>query len=125
MPSEPIEKTPLEAALESFTHALAAWDPLEGGDVDDMLLGLRELQLKFDPRRDRISAAMCVTCMKLLEALRTHGAVRANEVISAVSELAGGLRRSLVQTGPVQAPVVHASGRQPTLTLSAPSSSGL
>lgn len=123
-PSTP-EKPPLEAALESFTQALEAWDPDAGGDVGGMLAGLRELQLKFDPRRDRVSAAMCTTGMRLLEELRARGSVGPEAAVAAIGELARGLRETLSSASPAAAPALRPGARGPTLTLSAPTTGGL
>jgi len=119
------EKPPLEAALDAFTQALEAWDPDAGGDVGGMLAGLRELQLKFDPRRDRVSAAMCTSGMRLLEELRARGSVGPAAAVAAVGELARGLRETLSSASPAAAPAVRPGARGPTLTLSAPSTGGL
>lgn len=118
-------KPPLEAALEAFTKALEAWDPNAGGDVGGMLAGLRELQLKFDPRRDRASAAMCTSSMRLLEELRAQGTIGAAVAVAAVGELAQGLRETLSSASPAAAPAIRPGARGPTLTLSAPSTGGL
>ena len=65
--------SPLEAALETLSEAVAAWDPDKGPQVDPILVALKELHLRFDPRRDRLSASLCVTSMKLLEQIQAHG----------------------------------------------------
>lgn len=125
MSSSTPEKPPLEAALDAFTQALAAWDPDRGGDVTAMLAGLRELQLKFDPRRDRVSAAMCTTGMRLLEELRARGSIGPTAAVAAIGELAHGLRETLANASPLAAPAIRPGARGPTLTLSAPSTGGL
>jgi len=119
------EKPPLDAALDAFTQSLEAWDPDSGGDVGGMLAGLRELQLKFDPRRDRVSAVLCTTGMRLLEELRARGSVGPEAAVAAVGELARGLRETLSSASPMAAPAVRPGARGPTLTLSAPSTGGL
>lgn len=119
------EKPPLEAALDAFTQALETWDPDTGGDLGGMLAGLRELQLKFDPRRDRVSAAMCTTGMRLLEELRARGSVGPEAAVAAIGELAHGLRETLASASPMAAPAIRPGARGPTLTLSAPSTGGL
>ena len=55
-PTHPQSET--EQALEAFTQAIEAWDPDTAPGVDAMLDALRDLHLKFDPRKDRASAAM-------------------------------------------------------------------
>ena len=125
MNSNTPEPTPLEAALDSFTRALAAWDPDSGGAVDGMLAGLRELQLKFDPRKDRVSAALCTGAMRLLEELEARGSIGPEAAVAAVGELAHGLRETLSSAAPAAAPALRPGARGPTLTLSAPSTGGL
>lgn len=125
MQPTPIEKTPLEAALQTFTDALAAWDPDAGGEVDALLASLRELQLKFDPRKDRVSAALCVTGMRLLEEVHRRGSVSREAAVAAVGELSHGLRETLGSAGPAAAPAFRPGARGPTLTLAAPSTGGL
>jgi hypothetical protein len=125
MTSSTPEKPPLETALDAFTQALAAWDPDRGGDLGAMLAGLRELQLKFDPRRDRVSAAMCTTGMRLLEELRARGSIGPTAAVAAIGELAHGLRETLSNASPAAAPAIRPGARGPTLTLSAPSTGGL
>jgi hypothetical protein len=126
MQSMPAEKTPLERSLEALTRALETWNPDTGGDVTPLLLALRELDLRFDPRKDRLSSALCVTSMKLLEEVSAHGAVGPEAAVHAVTELAQGLRETLATQG-VQAPAGAAappSRNGPTVTLKAPSSGG-
>jgi hypothetical protein len=123
MQPTPAEKTPLERSLEALTHALEHWDPDTGGDVTPLLLALRELDLRFDPRKDRLSSALCVTSMKLLEEVSTHGAVGPEAAVKAVSELARGLQETLATHAPAAAPgpAPAATRSGPTLTLKAPS----
>jgi hypothetical protein len=118
------QKSPLESALERFTKTLEAWDP-DDGRVDGLLASLRELHLRFDPRKDRVSAALCVTGMKLLEELRAHGSVGPEATVAAVGELAHGLRAALSADAPANAPALRPGARGPMLTLSGPSSGGL
>jgi hypothetical protein len=125
MQPTPAEKTPLELSLEALTRAIEKWDPDQGGDVTGLLVALRELDLRFDPRRDRLSAALCVTSMKLLEEVAAKGSVDAQAAVGAVSELARGLRETLL-VNPGAVPSGPASRQGPTLTLKAPlSSTGL
>lgn len=119
------EPSTLESALETFTRALAAWDPDAGGDVSGMLAGLRELQLKFDPRKDRVSAVLCTTGMRLLEELKARGSIGPEAAVAAVGELAHGLRETLSSSAPSAAPALRPGSRGPTLTLSAPTTGGL
>lgn len=120
------EKTPLELSLEALTRALEKWDPDTGGDVTAVLVALRELDLRFDPRRDRLSAALCVTSMKLLESIAAKGSVDAAGAVGAVTELARGLKETLLQSAATSAPAGPANRQGPTLVLKAPaSSSGL
>lgn len=120
------DRTPLELSLEALTRALERWNPDQGGDVTGLLVALRELDLRFDPRRDRLSASLCVTSMKLLEAIATKGSVDAAQAVGAVSELARGLRETLLQ-GSSSTPGLAPANRQgPTITLKAPlNSTGL
>ena len=62
----------LESSLEALTSKIDDWDPDAGHGVDEILHALKELQLRFDPRKDRLSSALCVTSMKLLEEIG-HG----------------------------------------------------
>jgi len=128
MQPNPADKTPLERSLEALARALERWDPDTGGDVTPLLLALRELDLRFDPRKDRLSSALCVTSMKLLEEVSAHGAVGPEAAVKAVGELARGLRETLAtHAAPVAAgPAPAATRGGPTLTLRAPGSgSGL
>jgi len=97
MPLSDHPPTELESALDAFTHAIEAWDPDTSPGVEEMLAALRELHLKFDPRKDRVSAAMCMTSMKLLESLQRSGRVELPEAIGAMGELSLGLREALVR----------------------------
>ena len=101
-PTQPQSET--EQALDAFTQAIEAWDPDTAPGVEAMLDALRDLHLKFDPRRDRASAAMCMTSMKLLENLQRSGSVGFAETVGALGELSHGLRETLVsaqgQPGP-------------------------
>lgn len=125
MQPNPADKTPLERSLEALARALERWDPDTGGDVTPLLLALRELDLRFDPRKDRLSSALCVTSMKLLEEIDLNGSVGAEAAVGAVAELARSLRESLSSaTGPDTGPVVAATRGGPTLTLKAPSGAG-
>jgi len=124
MQSTPAEKTPLERSLEALTRALEAWDPDSGGDVTPLLVALRELDLRFDPRKDRLSSVLCVTSMKLLEEIALNGSVGAEATVGAVAELARGLRENLTTpAGPATSPA-PATRNGPTLTLKAPSGAG-
>jgi hypothetical protein len=124
MEPAPAEKTPLEMSLDALTRALEKWDPDTGGDVTAVLVALRELDLRFDPRRDRLSATLCVTSMKLLEAIAAKGSVDAACAIGAVSELARGLKETLLAAP--GSPAAPANRQGPTITLKAPlSSTGL
>jgi hypothetical protein len=126
MEPAPAAKTPLEMSMDALTRALEKWDPDTGGDVSTLLVALRELDLRFDPRRDRLSAALCVTSMKLLESIAAKGSVDAAGAVGAVSELARGLRETLTQSAAVPTGTVPANRSGPTITLKAPlSSTGL
>jgi len=117
MQPTPAEKTPLELSLEALTRAIEKWDPDQGGDVTGLLVALRELDLRFDPRRDRLSAALCVTSMKLLEEVAAKGSVDARAAVGAVSELARGLRETLLSGPSAAMPSGSANRQGPTLTL--------
>ena len=125
MQSTPEEKTPLERSLEAVARAVEAWDPDTGGDVTPLLVALRELDLRFDPRRDRLSSALCLTSMKLLEEISQHGAVRPQAAVGAVAELTRGLREVLGSQAASDAPAVRPSSQGRTLTLGGSSGSGL
>lgn len=121
-----IPQTELELALDSFTHAVEAWDPDTCPGVDSILDALRALHLKFDPRKDRVSAAMCMTSMKLLETLQVSGSIGCAEAVGAIGELSFGLREALAQTS---APASRPTPRDSMVMLggatAAPASSGL
>jgi hypothetical protein len=117
MQSTPEEKTPLERSLDAVARAVEAWDPDTGGDVTTLLVALRELDLRFDPRRDRLSSALCLTSMKLLEEISLHGSVRAEAAVGAVGELTRGLRESLGSQAASPAPALRTAGQGKTLTL--------
>jgi len=85
----------LETALGELTSAIESWDPDEAPSVGPILAALKELQVHFDPRSDRLSASLCVTCMKLLEELQGHGQVGREAAVGVVGELALGLKESL------------------------------
>ena len=115
----------LEAALDLLTRTVGAWDPDHNPDVRPLLDALRELQLKFDPRKDRLSAALCVTSMKLLEQIAAAGAVGPEAAVSVVGELTKGLSESLSTA--MAAPAVRPDSHRNMITLEAkqPSSVGL
>ena len=119
-------KTDLELALDSFTQAVEAWDPDTCPGLDSVLEALRGLHLRFDPRKDRVSAAMCMTSMKLLETLQVSGSVGCSEAMGAIGELSFGLREALSQSA---AATSRPTPRDSMLMLggesSAPSTSGL
>lgn len=91
------QNSEIEQALEAFTQAIDSWDPDTAPGVEGMLGALRDLHLKFDPRKDRASAAMCMTSMKLLESLQAAGTVGFADAIGAIGELSHGLRETLSQ----------------------------
>ena len=95
--SQSASPSDLELALDTFTHAIEGWDPDTNPSVDGMLGALRELHLRFDPRKDRVSAALCMTSMKLLESLQAAGTVGFADAIGAIGELSHGLRETLSQ----------------------------
>ena len=76
---------------------------------------LRELQLRFDPRRDRLAAALCVTSMRLLEELEQEGRIGPEAAVSVVGELSLGLKESL--TTRASAPTVRPGSRHAMVTL--------
>ena len=119
-------QTDLELALDSFTHAVEAWDPDTSPGLDSILDALRALHLKFDPRKDRVSAAMCMTSMKLLETLQVSGSIGCADAMGAIGELSFGLREALAQTS---APASRPTSRDSMVMLggpaAAPASSGL
>ena len=104
----------LESALESLTQSVSNWDPDFGEDVTPILEALKALHLRFDPRKDRLSASLCVTSMKLLEQIHEHGNVGREAAVGAVGELAQGLRETLATEAAVQ---VRSSARKPFKTL--------
>jgi hypothetical protein len=115
--------TQVEAALDALSNAVASWDPDNGPDVDPILGALKELHLCFDPRKDRLSASLCVTSMKLIEQIQAHGAVGSAAAVGAVGELALGLKESLGTEAAVETRV---SASRPFVTLqSSGQSSGL
>ncbi len=89
------ENTPLDDALEFLGRAVAAWDPDRAPGVEDMLAGLRELQIHFDPRRARLSSTLCTSSMRLLEELRAQGSVGLEPAVEVVRQLFEQLRISL------------------------------
>ena len=98
----------IERALEAFTQAIDSWDPDTAPGVEGMLGALRDLHLKFDPRKDRVSAAMCMTSMKLLESLQRCGSIGFADAVGALGELSHGLRETLAN------PEALGSGGRPT-----------
>jgi hypothetical protein len=113
----------LEAALETLSQTVAQWDPDNGPEVTPILAALKELHLCFDPRKDRLSASLCVTSMKLLEQIQEHGSVGSVAAVGAVGELALGLQESLSAETAV---ATHSSAARPFVTLqSSGQSSGL
>ena len=113
----------LESALDELTSALEAWDPDGAPEVEPILSALKELHLRFDPRKERLSAALCMTCMKLLEELQGHGQIGTEGAVGAVGELARGLVESLRDAAAVPQ---RSSARRPFVTLSSSGvSSGL
>ncbi len=117
------QATPLDAALETLSAAVAAWDPDRGPGVEPILHALKELHLCFDPRKERLSASLCVTSMKLIEQVQAHGSVGSAAAVSAVGELALGLEESLATGAAVQP---RSSTSRPFVTLSSSGeSSGL
>lgn len=113
----PREPATLEAALERLTETVRSWDPDDNADVAPLLEALRELQLRFDPRKDRLSASLCVTCMKLLEEVADRGQVRPAAAVAVVGELSLGLKESLK---PAAASAPRGGLRQAMVTLEAP-----
>jgi len=116
--------TTLDAALDLLTRAVQAWDPEHHPELDPLLAALRGLQLRFDPRKERLSAALCVTSMKLLEQIAARGQVGPEAAVSVVGELTQGLREAL--SAAAAAPAVRPGSRRDMVTLQAASrSSGL
>ena len=115
----------LETSLDYVTQAVQSWDPELNPDVQPLLEALRALQLRFDPRKDRLSSALCVTSMKLLEQIAAAGSVGPAAAVSVVGELTRGLSESLstAQAAPAVRP--GAPGNMVTLQASEPKSSGL
>jgi hypothetical protein len=95
MPSSPDVPTTLASALELLSRVLQAWDPDKNPDVKPALEALRAVQLRFDPRKDRLSASLCVTSMKLLELIAARGQIGPAAAVAVVGELTQGLRESL------------------------------
>jgi hypothetical protein len=114
----PREPATLEAALERLTETVRSWNPDDNADVAPLLEALRELQLRFDPRSDRLSASLCVTCMKLLEEVADRGQVRPEAAVAVVGELSLGLKESLKGSATVTA--ARGGLRQAMVTLEAP-----
>lgn len=108
------DPTPLDSALDALTASIEAWNPDENAGVDGILADLKELHLRFDPRKERLSSALCVTCMKLLEEIQGHGQVRTEAAVGAVGELALGLKESLEGAAAVP---TRSSAQRPFVTL--------
>jgi len=86
----------LEAALDALTRALAACRRGDESAAGEALAVLKDLHRRFDPRRDRVSAALCLAGVKLLEEVRARGSVGPRAATRAVDELALGLRETLL-----------------------------
>jgi len=112
----------LESALEQLTQTVQAWDPDLNPDLDPLLEALRGLQLRFDPRRERLSAALCVTSMKLLEQIAARGQVGPAAAVSVVGELTRGLREALSTAAAAPASRPGSRGNMVTLQASTKSS---
>jgi hypothetical protein len=87
--------TTLATALTRLAGVLQAWDPDRNPDVKPALEALRAVQLRFDPRKDRLSASLCVTSMKILEQIAARGQIAPAAAVAVVGELTQGLRESL------------------------------
>ncbi len=94
------ENTPLQDSLEFLGQAVAAWDPDRAPGVEDMLAGLRELQVHFDPRKARLSSALCTSSMRLLEEIHAYRAVGPEAAIEIVRQLFEHLKTSLESAPP-------------------------
>ena len=110
MTTHPAEADPIQSALDTLEQSVAAWDPDEGGDVSAMIGAVRELFLGFDPRKDRVAAALAVVAMKLLEEVQSCGSVRSSAAVAAVGELTSGLRESFREMN-AAGPVSPGAGR--------------
>jgi len=97
MDDPPRARITLEAALDALTRALAASREGDESAVGEALAVLKGLHRCFDPRRDRVWAALCLAGVKLLEEVRKHGAVGSKAATRAVDELALGLRATLLE----------------------------
>ena len=117
MQPTPVGATPLEQALDTLTRAVEAWDPDSGGDVAPLITALHELDARFDPRKDRLSSALCVVSLKLLEELEACGTVRAEAAVGAVRELARGLRVTLGGAAPLTSTAIRRGVQEPVLKL--------
>lgn len=109
--------TTLATALERLSRVLQAWDPDKNPDFKPALEALRALQLRFDPRKDRLSASLCVTSMKLLEQIAARGQIGPAAAVAVVAELTQGLRESLdASTG---SPALRPGAQRNMITLQA------
>jgi hypothetical protein len=117
MPQSSDAPPTLDAALDRVTHAIQAWDPDRKPDVKPALEALRALQLRFDPRRERLAASLCVSGMKLLEQIAARGQIGPEAAVAVVGELAQGLRESL--RAAAAAPVARPGTQHNMITLRA------
>lgn len=115
----------LASALDGLTASIQAWDPDRNPHVGPLLDALRELQLRFDPRRDRLAASLCVTSMRLLEEVERQGRIGPEAAVSVVGELSLGLKETLSTAS--AAPAVRPGSRHAMVTLKSaePKSGGL